>query len=176
MMRRSMNLVLSEKKQELVEKLLGQGMILVALDGRADGVDLPAHLRSDPQVRLNLSHRFGLPMETGPWGIHATLHFGGVPYDCKLPWGAIFLVFCHGSKEQYLFPLDLPDDLLGAVEAEGEEDPEAEAAPAQEAPAPAPARPRFSVVQGGAPAPPADDEPAGDEQGPARPAYLRRIK
>lgn len=169
-----MNLVLSEKKQELVEKLLGEGMILVALDGRADGVDLPEHLRGDPQVRLNLSYRFGLPMETGPWGVHATLHFGGVPYDCKLPWSAIFLVYCHGTEEQYLFPLDLPADLLGAAEAAAEE---AEQRRDQEAPAPARARPRFSVVEGGASGREPPQEEGGEEAPtPARPTHLRRIK
>lgn len=163
-----MHLVPSEKKQEILEKLLDDGMVLVALDGRRPGVDLPARLQGDAQVRLNLSYRFGLSMDVGEWGLHATLTFGGVPYDCKVPWSALYLAYSHVSNEQYLFPSDVPEDLLEA--AGGEARPE-------EAPVPVQGRPRFSVVDGGgsSEAPPSrEQEESGQERG--RGTHLRRIK
>lgn len=164
-MPRSMNLVHSEKKRELLETLLEKGMVLVAVNGRFPGVDLPEHLRGDPQVNLNLSYRFGWPMEVGEWGVRATLTFGGKPYDCALPWQAIFLAVSHVSQERYLFPADVPDELLpgSPVAKEAKEEPPAERP-----------RPRFAVVEGGAEQPEDEGE---DAEGPrAIPTYLWRIK
>jgi stringent starvation protein B len=164
-MPRSMNLVHSDKKRELLETLLEKGMVLVAVNGRFPGVDLPEHLRGDPQVNLNLSYRFGWPMEVGDWGVRATLTFGGRPYDCALPWPAIFLAVSHVSQERYLFPADVPDELLpgSPVAKEVEEEPPAERP-----------RPRFAVVEGGAEEP--EDEEEGSDGPRAFPSYLRRIK
>ena len=99
-------------KKNVLEQLLDQGMVLVALDARVAGVDVPAHLGKDPQLRLNLSYRFGLPMEVDEWGVAATLTFAGVPYNCRFPWAAIFLMVSHVSGQPYLFPDDIPAELL----------------------------------------------------------------
>lgn len=163
-MARPMNLVHSEKKRELVEALLEKGMTLVALDGTHPGVDIPEHLRGDPQVRLNLSYRFGMPMEIDEAGVRATLTFGGVPYDCRLPWEAIYLAYSHVSEEQYLFLADVPNALLPGTPVAKEE--------VEKEEAPAPAKPRFAVVQGGAEGP-AEEE---DEAPRPCPSHLRRIK
>lgn len=162
-----MQLVHSDRKRKLLEALLAKGMVLVALDGRAPGVDLPKHLRDDPQVRLNLSYRFGLPMEIDDEGVRATLTFGGVPYDCVLPWGAIYLAYSHVSQEQFLFLADVPDALLPGEPVVAEKD-EEEVEETEEAPA----RPRFAVVEGGA----ESDGEATDSEGPTRVPHLRRIK
>ncbi len=95
-------------------------MVLVALDARVEGVEVPSHLHQDPQLRLNLSYRFGLPMDVSAWGIAATLTFAGVPFECRIPWGAIFLLVSHVSGQPYLFPDDIPAELLAQGEgAEG---------------------------------------------------------
>ncbi len=99
-------------KRSVLEQLLDQGMVLVALDARREGVDVPVHLAGDPQLRLNLSYRFGLPMSVESWGVRATLTFAGVPYTCRFPWEAIFLVVSHISGQPYLFPDDIPPELL----------------------------------------------------------------
>jgi stringent starvation protein B len=99
-------------KRSVLEQLLDQGMVLVALDARVDGVDVPSHLAGDPQLRLNLSYRFGLPMSVESWGVRATLTFAGVPFTCRFPWAAIFLVVSHVSGQPYLFPDDIPAELL----------------------------------------------------------------
>jgi stringent starvation protein B len=161
-------------KSELLESLLDRGMVMVTVDARRPGVDVPAHFADDPRLRLNLSYRFQLPVEMNDWGIRATLTFGGVPHDCKLPWNSVYQVYSHATKDQFLFPADVPEDLVQATLAHGE-------APAAPPPTPK-GRPRFAVVEGaaeGAPAASASDgapdEPPPSDGAPKRP-HLRRIK
>ncbi len=108
----AMNVGPTATKKTVLEQLLEQGMVLVALDARVHGVDVPTHLGKDPQLRLNLSYRFGLPMTVEDWGVAATLTFAGVPYSCRFPWAAIFLLVSHVSGQPYLFPDDIPAELL----------------------------------------------------------------
>jgi stringent starvation protein B len=98
-----------DKKLVLAE-LLEQGMVLVTLDARVDGVAVPPHLCEDAQLRLNLSYRFGLPMELHDDGVNATLTFGGTPFNCALPWGAIYLMVSHVTGRPILFPEDVPQE------------------------------------------------------------------
>ncbi len=166
-------------KRELLEALLERGMVMVTLDARAPGVDVPARFREDRQLSLNLSYRFGLSLEVDDDGVRATLTFGGVPHGCAIPWSALYQVRSHESSEAFVFSADVPDDLVYDQE---------------DLPAPVPSprgKGRLSVV---APPPP-DDEgssppasgsrdaeapiPRGSSGGtggsPAR-GHLRRIK
>lgn len=108
-------------KQQLLEQLLDQGMVLVALDARKPGVEIPPALRGDPQLRLNLSYRFGLPLFVDDWGVRATLTFGNVPYECRLPWSCIFLIVSHVSGQPVLFPDDIPMELLSQPSGENKD-------------------------------------------------------
>lgn len=147
---------------------------MVTLDARQAGVDVPERFQDDLGLGLNLSYRFGLPLEVNAWGIRATLTFGGVSHDCKIPWNAVYQVFSHVSRERWLFPEDIPEDILETQLSE------------EEAPAAPPApkgRPRLSLVQGEAE--PGEEKPeAAEEKGPEEPppaggprrGHLRRIK
>ena len=124
-------------KKSVLEELLEQGMVLVALGARVEGVEVPSPLHQDPQLRLNLSYRFGLPMDVSAWGVAATLTFAGVPFECRIPWRAIFLLVSHVSGQPYLFPDDIPAELLSQGEgAEG----------LQKASKLEPARPKLTLV------------------------------
>lgn len=154
-------------KQELLESLLERGMVMVTLDARRPGVDVPADFVGDPRLRLNLSWRFQLPLELNEWGVRAVLTFGGMPHSCKLPWNSVYQVYSHATKDQYLFPADVPEDLVQATLAQGEAQPE-----------PPRGRKRFAVVEGDAqPSSVREDEPPSEpaEGAPRRP-HLRRIK
>ena len=105
----------SGTKRQLLEQLLDQGMVLVALDARTPGVALPAHLADDPQLRLNLSYRFGLPMCVDDLGIHATLTFSGVQSEVDIPWRAVFLMASHVTGQPYLFLEDVPRELASSA-------------------------------------------------------------
>lgn len=163
------------EKEALIGEMLERSMVMLTVDARAPGVEVPPRLRQDPQLRLNLSYRFGLQLELGPWGIHTTLTFGGVPHSCKLPWSAIYQVFSHQTSEQYVFLEDVPDD-LAALLAE-----DLPAVATEQGEAKEERRPRLSIVppladeaplDGEAPSPQKSEEP---EPAPSR-AHLRRIK
>lgn len=164
-------------KRELLESLLEKGMVMVVLDARRPGVSVPAHLARDPQLRLNLSWRFGFLMELDAWGVKATLTFGGSPFTCRLPWTAIYAMVSHASKdEQFIFPGELPEELqrLAAGELDdedeaAEEGPEASGEPVEgKSPAEPPAvarRGHLAVVEGGSP-PPAPEAPSETAEAP----------
>ena len=76
-------------KRETMESFLAEGMVQVLPDSRIEEVSVPPHLKGDPMLRLNISGRFGLPLEVDDWGIHATLTFQGDPFECKLPWNSV---------------------------------------------------------------------------------------
>lgn len=162
-------------KRKVLERLLESGMVMVTLDARRPGVDVPSRFQDDPQLRLNLSYRFGQPMEVSDWGVRASLTFSGVPHGCKLPWSAIYQIVSHVTSEQYISPEDVPEEFVrAAVDAR------------RERPSTRP-RPRLALVEdedqdedrdlpavahdeGDDPGPPDTTPPAGGHP------HLRRIK
>lgn len=106
----------SAAKRTVLEKLLEQSMVLITLDARADQVMVPSHLQGDPQLRLNLSFRFGLPIEITETGVSVTLTFGGVPSECFLPWHSIYMFVSHSTGQPFMFPADIPADVAPIAE------------------------------------------------------------
>ncbi|HET6347198.1 MAG TPA: hypothetical protein VFH51_19855 [Myxococcota bacterium] len=157
-----MNVGPTATKKNVLEQLLEQGMVLVAMNARVEGVDVPAHLGKDPQLRLNLSYRFGLPMSIDDWGVAATLTFAGIPYNCRFPWNAIFLMVSHVSGQPYLFPDDIPPELLTQASGEGGLDTGARPAILEGKATRQPARPKLTLISSAetqAPAAAAAEEP-----------------
>ena len=119
----------NQEKREKMNAFLDEGMVLIQLDSRIDEVEVPDYLRGDAKLRLNISGRFGLPLDIDDWGVHATLTFRGSPFACKIPWYAIYIIISHSSGEPQLFPDDIPAefvaDALGTTY--GEESPETDA-------------------------------------------------
>src|SRR5215470_18759710 len=82
-------------KRSTMEKLLRDGPVLVHLDPRRPGVDVPAQHRGEP--RLVLRFGFGLTPPIADLAVeeHAlsgTLTFRGVPHRCIVPWTSVFAV------------------------------------------------------------------------------------
>jgi stringent starvation protein B len=122
--------------RQLLENLLGQGMVMVTIDARSQGAVVPRQFERDPQLRLNLSYRFGLPIAVDEWGVRARLTFSGVPFDCELPWPSIYMIVSHVTGQPFLFPEHVPQELMQlATQMRGE---------AQQAPEPK--KPRLTVV------------------------------
>lgn len=170
-------------KKKVLEELLELGMVLVAIDARNDGVDVPNHLGVDPQLRLNLSYRFGRPMQVDAWGISAELTFGGVPYNCRFPWSAVFLIVSHINGESYLFPDHVPQELLHQAEGEQAASEAAQAAQTGQTQAKQ-TRPKLSLVRPTEDEPPAQieakpgpvDAPgADDDDGKLEPAFKANV-
>ncbi len=134
--------------RQLLENLLGQGMVMVTIDARSDGAVVPRQFERDPQLRLNLSYRFGLPIDVDEWGVRARLTFSGVPFDCELPWPSIYMIVSHVTGQPFLFPEHVPQELMQLatqMRTDGQ-------VPEQ------PKKPKLTVVSGDAETPEATDE------------------
>jgi stringent starvation protein B len=102
-------------KREVVNRLLGDGPILVHLDARRPGVAVPASLASD--ARLVLRFGYGLSpaiadLDIGDEGLSGTLSFGGVPHRCVLPWPAVYAVVSESDQRGMVWPDDVPAEAM----------------------------------------------------------------
>ncbi|MBN8466114.1 stringent starvation protein B [Corallococcus exiguus] len=175
----------SDKKERLLAAL-DQGMVMIHLDARRPGVLVPASLRGEAHLRLNLSYRFEPPdLTVGEWGVRCTLSFSGSRFTVAVPWSALFAIASHVTKEFWMYPEEMPPELL-------QQPPVASASvarPPQPAPVPVAAeRPRAFLreVQAEhteepesrpevAPPPPPEGGPP-DEPQPPRRGHLRLVK
>ena len=175
-------------KRDRLDALLEQGMVQILLDSRIEGVFVPPALDGDLQLRLNLSRRFGLPIELDTAGITATLTFSKVPYECRIPWKAVYAIISYVTGEPFLFPDDVPLEMVLEADVDAESQPEPH-------PLPATAPKRANIAQDGEsrPAlrlvsspekfeepPPADTEPPPeaplDPPPPNKRSHLRVVK
>ena len=102
----------NEKKDRLLSAL-DQGMVMVHLDARRPGVLVPRHLCGESHLRLNLSYKFDPPdLTVGEWGIRSSLSFNGSRFKVAIPWSALFAITSHLTKEFWLYPDDMPQELI----------------------------------------------------------------
>ena len=88
-------------------------MAMVHLDARCSGVRVPDHLAREAHLRLNLSYKFDPPdLTVSGWGVRATLSFSGRRFQVALPWVAVFAITSHTTQEFWLFPEDMPAEVL----------------------------------------------------------------
>ncbi|HYO59934.1 ClpXP protease specificity-enhancing factor SspB [Archangium sp.] len=101
-----------EKKARLLAAL-DKGMVMIHLDARRPGVLVPPSLRNEAHLRLNLSYRFEPPdLAVGEWGVRCTLSFSGSRFKVAVPWSALFAVTSHVTKEFWMYPDDMPAELI----------------------------------------------------------------
>lgn len=107
---------MDSRDDEKKERLLGaldQGMVMVHLDARRPGVLVPRHLADEAHLRLNISYRFDPPDVTvGEWGVRCTLSFNRSRCKVAIPWSALFAITSHATKEFWLYPDDMPQELI----------------------------------------------------------------
>ncbi|QDE81819.1 ClpXP protease specificity-enhancing factor SspB [Myxococcus xanthus] len=166
-----------DKKERLLAAL-DQGMVMIHLDARRPGVLVPASVKTEAHLRLNLSYRFDPPdLTVGEWGVRSTLSFSGSRFTIAVPWSALFAIASHVTKEFWMYPEDMPPELLQQTAASRP------AQPLPVAPVPVAAeRPRTFLreVQGErrddppSDVPPTDGPP--DEPPPPRRGHLRLVK
>lgn len=106
---------LKEKKDRVLEAL-EQGMTQLHLDARRPGVLVPEKFRADHHLVLNISYRFDPPdLSVSEWGVRQTLSFGGSRFTVAVPWSALYAVASLSTKEFWMFPDDLPQELAEAA-------------------------------------------------------------
>lgn len=85
---------LAKDKLSYFAQLIDEGMTSIVVDGRAPNTRLPAHLRGQPSVVLNWSHRFELPdFEYDEKGVRGTLSFKGEAFTTNVPWRSVHAIF-----------------------------------------------------------------------------------
>ncbi len=106
-----------EKKAKLLGSL-ERGKTQVHLDARRPGVIVPDAYKADFHLVLDLSYRFDPPdLTVSEWGVRETLSFRGSRFTVGVPWSAIYAIASHQSREFWMYPDDMPKELLeGAVE------------------------------------------------------------
>jgi stringent starvation protein B len=180
----------AEKKERLLQAL-DQGMVMVHLDARRPGVLVPVSLRTEAHLRLNLSYRFDPPdLSVGDWGVRCTLSFSGSRFTVAVPWSALFAITSHTTKEFWMYPDDMPEELIQMTvppPAEGRAPREGEGGGQEGAEPGAPGAPRALLREvvyqpEAAPAPHATGEegqPTEPQDDPPRPrgrSHLRLVK
>jgi stringent starvation protein B len=101
-----------EKKTRLLAAL-DKGMVMIHLDARRPGVRVPPSLRNESHLRLNLSYRFDPPdLAVNEWGVRSTLSFSGSRFEVAVPWSALFAITSHLTKEFWMYPDDMPAELI----------------------------------------------------------------
>ncbi|HUJ29262.1 MAG TPA: ClpXP protease specificity-enhancing factor SspB [Myxococcales bacterium] len=125
--------VRSVSKKDTLLAFLQRGVAMVHLDARRPGVTVPAQYADDAHLRLNLSYRYSIPdLDISERAVQATLSFGGRPFQCILPWDAIFGITSHTGDGQ-VWPEDLPVEVMQSM-AEHEEGAASNPAPAKMTP------------------------------------------
>lgn len=100
-------------KPEVFMDLLRAGLARVHLDGRRNGVVLPAELRAEKQVMLDYGYNLPRPitgLDVDVFGIHATLSFSATPKVTFIPWSAIYAI-TNDRGIGKVWDEDVPEDL-----------------------------------------------------------------
>lgn len=181
-------------KKETLLAYLERGIAMLHLDARRPGVRLPEQHKDDPHLRLNLSYRYGIPdLRIDDDRVQASLSFRGRTFQCVVPWSAVFGVTSQATGEGQVWPEDLPSEVMSALAHSddpgepggGEEDelpmPTHKGAALagqrpRKRPAPARKKPALVAIDGAAPAPKAEAEPAAKKPHsvPAQPAQSQQ--
>lgn len=107
-----------EEKKERLLAALDKGMVMIHLDARRPGVIVPQYLRTEAHLRLNLSYRFDPPdLSVGEWGLRSTLSFSGSRFTVAVPWSALFAITSYITREFWIYPDDMPRELIEATMA-----------------------------------------------------------
>lgn len=111
-----------EEKKRRLSDALERGVGQLHVDARRPGVLVPERFAHDFHLVLNFSHHFAVDdLALSDWGVRQSLSFGGVRTKVGIPWSAIYAVSALATKEFWLFPRDMPPEMLeGAVERQTE--------------------------------------------------------
>jgi stringent starvation protein B len=94
--------------------------VFIHLDPRAASVLVPARLRLQPQVVLQVGLDMPVPipdLRVDDEGVFGTLSFKGVPFTCYVPWSSVFALVGEDAKGM-VWPSEMPSEIAAEVERE----------------------------------------------------------
>lgn len=95
---------LSQAKCEVFEVMIEEGMVMVTLDPRMEGVEVPQQFQGSSELHLNFSHMFHIDdFDYDQEGVRASLSFQGTRYFCDIPWSSVSRLYSHESGQQAVF-------------------------------------------------------------------------
>lgn len=112
---------MTEERKEATKKdqvlvCLEKGMTQIHLDARRPGVLVPERFKGEHHLVLNISYRFDPPdLAVSEWGIRETLSFGGSRFTIAVPWSALYAVASLTTREFFMFPDDMPNELADSA-------------------------------------------------------------
>lgn len=81
------------KKLQVFTKGLEQGIVMITLDPRCEGVSLPSQFSKNAYLSLNFAYGYNLPdFAFDEEGVSATLSFDEGYFYCLIPWKAVFRI------------------------------------------------------------------------------------
>ena len=105
------------KTQQKIKTLadgLNDDHVLVHLDSRAVGVDIPEHLQNQPAIILKLSLLFSGATAYNDKQITTNLKFGTEYYECIIPWNAVWgITSCTGKQK--IWHDDMPREVVNNI-------------------------------------------------------------
>jgi stringent starvation protein B len=107
-------------KKDVARALLLRGSVFIHLDPRKPSVLVPARLRLQPQVVLQVGLDMPVPipdLRVDDEGVYGTLSFKGVPFTCYVPWTAVFALVGEDAKGM-VWPSEMPGEIAAEVERE----------------------------------------------------------
>jgi stringent starvation protein B len=104
------------EKLRMFARFIDQGMTMISLDARRDGVRVPHHLAGELMLNLNFSLRFGIDdFAYDDDGVRASLTFNKVPFFCEIPWSAVYQMTSTVNADRMMWPDSLPAELADLV-------------------------------------------------------------
>lgn len=109
-----------QKRRQLLD-MLTDGLVMLHLDPRVEGVIVPEQFAKDSALRLNIAYQFKLPaLDIGAEGVYAVLSFNRKNFACTVPWPSIFaMTKPHAGHDGVVWPHSVPPELKGSFAQAG---------------------------------------------------------
>ncbi len=103
-------------KRDVLRFLLEQGQpVRILLDARREGVEVPPRFRGTPQLILEIGYRMNPPipdLDIEGDGVRCTLSFAKQPFQCVMPWTAIWTLVGKHDGRGYQWVEDMPPEMV----------------------------------------------------------------
>lgn len=112
-----------DEKLGVFTDMIEKGTVLLTLDARHPGVQVPPQFADQMRLNLNFCYLFGIPdFEFDQRGVRASLSFGGVDTWCDISWDAVYMMRSHVENDVMLFPQSIPPEMLAFVTGGNDEE------------------------------------------------------